>query len=224
MKLFRINKQKQDNTSIADIIKKLMHVAGISESVLARETNIPQTTLNRLLTKGLDARTKTLRPIGNFFNVSVSQLIGEAPIDYSSIEFDAGLNDNECWNNIPVIRWEDISFWEFIKKSIDPYTNRHILTEKSVSRNTFACVIERQFEPLFHKGSTLIIDADKKIDDNSLVIIRELNKEPVMRKIVLGEDNEILVTHPIITSTIPEPMGRNTKIVGVILECRLSVL
>ncbi len=57
---------KKENVIITNITQ-LMQLHNISEAELARRTSIPQTTINRLLTKGLDAKTNTLKPIANLF-------------------------------------------------------------------------------------------------------------------------------------------------------------
>lgn len=58
-----------------------MDRADITENELARQTGVPQPTINRILSgESRDPRTGTLEKLAEFFNVTVTQLRGEAPL------------------------------------------------------------------------------------------------------------------------------------------------
>lgn len=219
MKLLKHNKKLESETTIANNIRRLMIEVGVSESQLARQTNIPQTTLNRLLTKGMDARTKTLLPIAQFFKISVSQLIGEVPIDYAAIEYKASPDSTSTREQVPIVAWQDICFWDFIKRSVIPYES-FVVTEKKVSASAFACVINNNLEPLFVAGSTLIIDPELKPQNGNLVLVHTLEQEPQLYQVELNKAHISLI-QPLTKSKIM--LGEQDKIIGVILESRLCV-
>ncbi len=61
--------------NVADNLRELMTRRGISENRLSTETGIPQPTIHRIASgKAKDPRDGTLRPLAQFFGVTVEQL------------------------------------------------------------------------------------------------------------------------------------------------------
>jgi len=73
-----ISPARPDNTDVntlASNLRALMSLRGISENRLATETGVPQPTIHRVTSgKARDPRDGTLRPLANFFGVTVEQL------------------------------------------------------------------------------------------------------------------------------------------------------
>lgn len=64
-----------DVNKVSNNLRALMTARGISENRLATETGVPQPTIHRVTSgKAKDPRDGTLRPLANFFGVSVEQL------------------------------------------------------------------------------------------------------------------------------------------------------
>src|SRR3990167_4732459 len=77
------HKENQDieDTRIKESLAALMKAKGIRESELARETGIPQPTLNRLLIGSTSNPTiSTVEALTKFFGVTMEQLLGREPI------------------------------------------------------------------------------------------------------------------------------------------------
>ncbi|TAA42499.1 helix-turn-helix domain-containing protein [Pseudoxanthomonas winnipegensis] len=61
--------------SVAENLRELMRLRGISENELSRQTGVPQPTIHRVLAgSSADPRDGTLRPLAFFFKVSVEAL------------------------------------------------------------------------------------------------------------------------------------------------------
>src|SRR3990167_2667049 len=157
-----------ENTSlVSKIIKQLMHKIGLKEAELARQTGLPQTTINRLLLgETLDPRANTLIPIAKFFGVTIGQLLGQEAINFSQMPGYKGTA-----TTIPLIEWHDMQTWLSHKNNMF-FTNcaHWITTEKNMSKDSFALKALSLMEPLFRKASIIIIDPHVEYKDGSFVI------------------------------------------------------
>jgi SOS-response transcriptional repressor LexA len=215
--------QKNENI-VSQIITSLMTEIGIKESELARQTGLPQTTINRLLLGDtFDPRANTLKPIAKFFGVTIGQLLGEEPLNNSRISGTYQPNNKEAWSHIPILEWEDTLAWIFKKDSYNFYSHKEwITTEKMVSKNSFALYSKPFMEPRFRKNSLLIVDPEAKLQDGKFVVIALDNKNITVRQILIDEPI-IYLKH--FDSTIPSIEYKNNihNILGVIVEARLSL-
>lgn len=68
-------------STVAEILTMLMVRAGLSDNELADRTGIPQPTISRIKNgNSRDPRDSTLRPLAEYFRLSVSQLRGDVPL------------------------------------------------------------------------------------------------------------------------------------------------
>lgn len=209
---------------IAKIIRQLMNEVGIKEAELARQTQLPQTTINRLLTgETIDPRANTLKPIAKFFCVTVDQLLVNAPIDSNRIPGTFRSFNRDAWKQVPIIEWDNALSWIFREQDYEIHSHEHwIATERLVSNKSFAMLSKPFMEPRFRKGSVLIIDPEAKYEDGKFVIICLDNLNVSARQ--LSYDNEqIYLKH--FDKTIPTQKFENAKhrIVGVIVEARINL-
>jgi transcriptional regulator with XRE-family HTH domain len=64
--------------NLSKILSKLMEENGIDDAILARNTGVPAATIARLRANPkANPTASTLRPLAKFFNLSVSQLLGD---------------------------------------------------------------------------------------------------------------------------------------------------
>lgn len=69
------------NNSVAEILSRLMQQHEVSENALARATGVHQPTIHRILTgESSDPKTGSLRPLADYFGISVAQLRGDEPL------------------------------------------------------------------------------------------------------------------------------------------------
>ncbi len=215
-------KIKNSIISAGNIIRTLMQEADIGESELARQTNLPQTTINRLLLGGTsDPRAHTLKPIADFFGVTIGQLCGFESLNKNRIVGSTNSINRAAWQSIPIIEWEMVSSWLFKRKSITPTNHqRWITTERTISNHSFALTSLAFMEPRFRKGSVLIIDPAAKFKDGHFILLAVNNQQPTVRKVLMDGADILLKSFD-----EPQPMIKLTKkhvIFGTILESRLD--
>src|SRR3990167_6567719 len=93
------------------ILKHLMHEMHLSESELARRTEIGQPVIHRILSGETDnPRVATLSQIANYFSISISELIGDASFPHHRLP---GTNNysNHTWTHVPLLTWEQAVEW-----------------------------------------------------------------------------------------------------------------
>ena len=67
--------------TVSEILMKLMSRQGLTDNELADRVGIPQPTISRIRNgDSRDPRDSTLRPLAQYFGLSVSQLRGDVPL------------------------------------------------------------------------------------------------------------------------------------------------
>ena len=96
------------NMAIKDTLKALMEQRGISQNELGEKTKVPQPTIFRILSgESKDPRHSTVKPIADFFGVTVAQLRGDDPMCVS----DQGRKYSELESNHMTERDVDFCGW-----------------------------------------------------------------------------------------------------------------
>lgn len=219
-----VDDNHQSNSAIGTIIRKLMLEVGIKEAELARQTQLPQTTINRLLLgETNDPRANTLKPIAKFFCVTIDQLLGVAPINTQRIPGTFRSFNREAWSQVPIIDWDDALSWTFSEQSYEIYSHQHwIATEKPVSNRSFAMLSKPFMEPRFRRDSVLIIDPKAELQDGKFAIVCLDNKNVTARQLAY-DSNEVYLKH--FDSTLPTQKLEKSKhrVVGIIVEARVNL-
>lgn len=206
---------------IGHIIKFLIDDVKIKEAELARQTGITQTTLNRLINDpNADPKISTLKPIADFFGISVSQLIGEEEIK-NRIPGTFHITNSAAWSTLPVIAWEDID--NFIEHKIsDEHCKSWVGTEKLISENSFGLHARAFMEPRFRQNSILLVDPKSKIKDGSFVVVRLGEKDITVRE-VLNDGQNFYLKHFDANFPHIKYNKKQHRILGAIVEARLDV-
>lgn len=91
--LISIKKQLNMNKKLADVLSHLMHIKGINSAELARLIGIGQPVIYRLMT-GVTANPQvfTLKPIADYFHISIDQLLGYSPLEIPTAGFQKTYN------------------------------------------------------------------------------------------------------------------------------------
>lgn len=72
---------------IARILTELMARERLSDNDLAARTGVPQPTISRIKSgESRDPRDSTLRPLADYFRVSLSQLRGDVPLESAGVD------------------------------------------------------------------------------------------------------------------------------------------
>lgn len=175
------NRFKQATASpISQVLHHLMQSTGINEAELARKTKVPQTTLNRLLTNpNVDPRTNTIKPIADFFDVSIDQLLGYSPLSKEQPYF---VENNPI--TIPVLNSEQVLLWQEKEELSFSDKQTWITTEKEVDKTAFAIFSEKYMEPRFKRNSILIIDMSHEFTKDKFVLLSDENNNIILRQLI----------------------------------------
>lgn len=208
--------------TVNTIIKQLMKECGIIEAELARQTGLPQTTINRLLLGDtLDPRANTLIPIAKFFGITIGQLVGQEPLNPNRINGTYYPTNKSAWVVLPIIEWADAAAWLFQKNNATPVTyQRWITTERDISADSFALKTLDFMEPRFRKGSVIIVDPYFESKDGNFVVISLNHSEPTVRRIL--KDGADIYLKKLYGSEEPVKKLPSDTIIGTIVETRIN--
>jgi len=193
-------------------IKKLLASKQINASGLAREIHLPQPTIHRLLTgKTEDPKLSTLTLIADYFSITLDQLLGNTKTI---------LGANKPPQSIPIISWQEAAHIE------NTLANQHhkkwlSIADMQISASSFGLISKKSMEPMFHAGSSLIVDTQAIQCDGDIVIVHYANtSEATLRKIVLdGPTQEV---HSLFNNSVCDKLTKNIKIIGVVTQMRYS--
>lgn len=146
-------------------LKNLLNKARLSENELSRRTGVPQQIINRILSgTNKNPKIATLAPIANYFMVTLSQLIGDEPLNK-----EIKLNKiHRGWNEIPLLDWEMLDQDQIKSQLIASKNNKKILVDLDVQSNCFAVTLKGDsMEPKFPEGTVLIFDNKKEMKHGS---------------------------------------------------------
>lgn len=197
----------QLSEKLLENINYLINKSGLNQIEIAALAKIPATTLYGIST-GTSANPKlhTLAAVARVFNVTIGQLIGELPLNYSEIA-------------IPILSWHDLD----IKKMVINYKsnkNTNFVYSSLATKNfVFALKVNNTISDIFKNNSIIIVEATDNYLNNDLVILSINNSEPAIKKII-KEGSDIFLES--VTSKLPiqQYNHNNTHIFGVIRETR----
>lgn len=154
-------------------LRKLMSTANLNEHELSRRTNIKQPIIHRLLSgENKNPKLQTIKPIADYFLLTVSQLIGEEANILSS-----GFTSNKHygWTEVPLIN------------SIESLlSEQKVNTECKVSKNTFAAfILDQSMEPLFPEKCLVIVEPNIKAESGDYVMLKNSKNELILRNFLL---------------------------------------
>ncbi len=198
-----------DNHSrkISDTLRYLMNEAGISQNELARQINISQQAINKIL----QAKTKQLSPetldkLTHFFKVSEGQLRGELPLPISQIKESNHMLLNR---KIPFVLWRNLYLLpdslhseDFI---ISPYCGSGVYATRIL-----------QNPPFLKSGDVLIVDYETDFRDGVTSLIQLVDRIAIGNVFCI-DDKYTLVPLDSHEPTIELKEGQYRKL-GVVLH------
>jgi len=157
--------------AISQRLKYLMADKEIRVTDLARETKLPQPTVHRIVT-GIspNPHSRSLKPIADFFGITLDQLKGKKPISWLNIK---GLLKSQMTTTkeVPLLPWDDACHWQQKLTSHD-YTSV-VTTDVNISHHGFALIIpDNSMDPVFPINTILIIDPEREMEDKKYVLVR----------------------------------------------------
>lgn len=204
---------------ISFILKSLLKQANLYELELARLTGIKQPCINRIISgKTPNPKIDTLRPIANFFGITVSQLIGEEPL-FQNCSFNH-FNRN-TWHQAPLLEWKNILNMSMYNKNLNQI--KFISIDCIVSKDTYALRVENSaMEPKFPINSILIIDPKLQPQDHDYVIVSlPKNSTPIFRKFLI--EGELYYLKPLNPDFKTIFMEESPKFLGVVVQTKFNL-
>lgn len=162
--------------SIGDVLSELLKKYNLNALELERLTGVPSSTIYRLLKdKSGNPTIEVLKKLSSFFQVTVSQLIGEDPIG--------------C-KQIPLIQPPEIH--SFLNSPQDrKFEVDSIPIDLPLSSKCFATLSQdNMMEPFILVNSMVIVDPEREITNKDFVLlIKNKNEKPIIRQIISDEDD-----------------------------------
>jgi SOS-response transcriptional repressor LexA len=218
IKLKNDKKTPKNNITLLNLRLNILHLMKknkINATQLARNTNLPQPTVHRLLSgKTGDPKLSTLDLISKYFAVSIDYLI----------DLHEG---NEIRNkalksisHVPIIDWGNATNWQASISKLTPHNwPNWLVIERLTNECLFVLRSKKSMEPRFLANSLIIVDPNLNPLDGDLVIVHfKETSEATVREIKL--DGPIQQLLAITSERSPDTINQNTIIIGVIVQAR----
>lgn len=177
--------------TLSTTLKALITKHEISESELARQTGIAQPIIHRILnSQNTNPKLETLKSIADYFMITISQLIGEIPLNAKN---DFLKTSDQVFCAVPLITWEQASLWPK-DHEIQRKNTIKILTNFQISSLAYCLQVKcSSMEPVFPNNSLLIIEPNNTPKNKDFVVIK-LNTyhEVVIKQFILDGGNSYL--------------------------------
>lgn len=203
---------------IGEIISDLMESCEIDASELSQQTGLPCSTISRLRSNNTKCspNLSSLIPIADFFCITISQLIGEEPINQIHNKFKPSKIKRFP---IPVLNSETIL--DYLETNTSTET-QIINIDLQVSEKTFAYFLQgNAMEPQFPDKTLLIIDPTIEIENlDHILVIPSGKRLPIFRQILIdGEEKYIRALNPAFNEFVKLTTDSHT-ILGVMVQSR----
>jgi SOS-response transcriptional repressor LexA len=206
------------------VLAALMKECDVDDIQLSKHTGVPASTINRTrLGRNSNPTASTLKPLSDFFKVSIDSLLGREELPKDRIP---GFHqrDRYATSILPVIQWQDVN--NYINNT-NSFNNSKFLkwisSEKSICEGSFAVYVPNDALALFlKKGSTILIDRSQDIISGDIALL-QINKKIIGLKKILIDGDKIFIKSitPGINSI--DPIKNNHLILGKIIETRYPV-
>lgn len=211
-------KSKNLNFSqLGENISILMEHCEIDAAELARESGLPTSTISRLRSNISDfsPNISSLIPIARYFQISVSQLIGEEALPQDICgTFKPNIVKKLF---VPLLNPQHIYEYVMSDKLIDEL---FIEVNLQVSRKAFACFTQGSaMEPKFQDKSLLIIDPEVTAENLDYVLAISLEKKTILFRQLLtdGEDRYLKTLNPVFNDFV-KINNNSHKIAGTLVQ------
>lgn len=208
---------------LSENLRELMIKAGITEARLARESSVPQPTINRILSKATKfPRGDTLSDLANFFGITISQLLGDDPLPTDRIP-GAHNPNNRSWEILPELSWDIVTKWPNVKDELRKEGwHKWVSTDAKVSDDAYALAAKGEaMAPYFLEGTKLIIDPSCKPNDRDFVVVCPKDQNQATLK-QLFYDGEEIYLKPLNPEFKTHKMTPTDKVLGVMVQARVD--
>lgn len=203
-------------SELCNTLKAMMELVDITVTELARQTGVGQPVIHRMASGETDnPKVGSLSPIAKFFNINISQLIGDEPLP------EGMLNGNHNpyyrhWSKIPLLSWQQATVWpeQFTPTEIQSY----ISTEANITTNAFAVNVEdNTMHPRYPQGTVLIMEPTLQAQDKDFALVHVDGEDKAQFKQVLFDGTDLYLK-PLNADFEVKKVENNYKILGVMVQ------
>ncbi len=189
---------------LSNNLNLLMANARINASELARKTGVPASTIKKIRNDDNPNPTlTTLIPIARHFNATLSELVGDIPLQWSEPTANAYL---------PLLTWATAAEWPHDHTEMSKISNDY-------HKDSFALVVEEDHWEGFPKGSVMIIDPSEPPQHRQYVLVHKKGAStPALRQIIHDDDQRYL--KPVMTGFEISLLTPQHRIIGTVVEVR----
>lgn len=200
-----------NHTKIGQILNRLMADKKIRVAELARRINLAQPTVHRIATGVCEhPHLSSLKPIADFFSISVEQLKGHEPIPWL-----------DRASKVPLLDWGQVLNWPLNKNEFNK--SDLILTDANIGTNGYALKInDTSMDPVFPKNTILIADPEKQFRDRSYVVAKLTNLPgAIFRQLLINAgDMYLKPLSPDLEQYKMTKLKENDKILSVVVQAK----
>jgi len=198
-------------------LSELMSRRRVNMSDISRATGVPITTIQRLYRDPKANPTiASLKPIADFFRVSIGQLIGENPLPE---EQETHMNGTVNILKIPIINWDNVLNNLSNLREINIVS--YIKTDLHCSNNSFALKITQNNFEDFPKGAVIIVDPSLKPEHRDYVLsFKKDGKQPELKQLLFYDGDQYL--KPLNPEFQTCLLDKNYQLLGVIIQTRMD--
>ncbi|MAZ77691.1 MAG: hypothetical protein CMF39_03340 [Legionellaceae bacterium] len=205
---------------LGETLGRILFEKKIKATELSRQTGVPQPTIQRIVA-GTTSRPhpNSLKPIADFFNISVEQLKGDTNIPWldNNNPEEAGLK------KLPILTWDGVTQW--LQDNTLPDEHETTVTDVSVSDQAFGLIIkDSSMEPMFTIGTTIILDPNCQPKDRGFVLVKLANHDDaIFRQLIIDAPNRYLrPLSPDLEDFKLLPLKNNDQICGSLVQAKMN--
>jgi transcriptional regulator with XRE-family HTH domain len=200
---------------ISNNLKRLLDIYSMNTLDLSNKLELSYTPIYNLVNGNSNPTLDTLLKIARYFHLSLSQLIGDIPINTSG-------NTNYL-RTIPILKWTEVLNYLYKQDQQQNYKQILISSENPISESAFSLHANEKTEPLFKNGTILVFERiimDIKNYDNHYVLLQSDVASLNVKKLFVEGNNMFLQS--INTHIPPQQLLDNETILGNLIQTRLE--
>lgn len=203
-------------SELSNVLKTLLKEHGLTVTELARRVGIAQPVIYRMASgETTDPKLGTLKPIAEFFQITLDQLAGLAPLSLKEDPI------NKV-NQLPILSWESAINWPTARQQ---QTAHYAFSDQALSDNAYALVVsDTTMRPNFPEDTILMVDPDLSPQDQDLIIVHIAGQsKPLFKQLLFNGE------HIYLCSLSPhfKPMEFNNRdrltFLGVVKSAQINI-
>lgn len=207
-----------EQSSLCNNLNFLMVEKDISASSLARETNLPLSSIKKIRNGSTPNPTiATLLPIARYFNVALEEMLDNDLLAHK-IKWQEKKRGPVSLAHLPVIAWEEVLSWPDV-----PTIKRHIiLSEMKLSSFSFVLRVNGEDLGLFSNGGLLLMDPEATPSHRDYVLVHKKEMTfPYLKRLLIEGDKKFIQSVSIEKNI--DVFTDEFNILGVLIEYRQTI-